>query len=64
MLDFGGFTDFKMPFMSALKLSASVCGSMEQVCSGATIYSSIGICFGAITLCSPLARTFVSASFG
>ena len=48
MLDLGGFADFKVPFMSARKLSASVCGSMEQTCSVATIYCSIGICFGAI----------------
>ena len=45
MLDLGGFVDFKIPFMSARKLSASVCGSMEQACSVATIYCSVGICF-------------------
>ena len=48
MLDLGGFADFKVPFMSAHTLSASVCGSVKQACSVATIYCSIGICFGAI----------------
>ena len=48
MLDLGGFADFKVPFMSAHKLSTSVCGSVKQACSVATIYCSIGICFGAI----------------
>ena len=47
MLDLGGFADFKITFMSGRKLSASVCGNMEQACSVATTYSSIGICFGA-----------------
>ena len=44
MLDLGGFADFKVPFTSARKLSASVCGSIEQVFSVVTIYCSIGIC--------------------
>ena len=48
MLDLGGFADFKVPFASARKLSASVYGSMEQACSVVTIYCSNGICFGAI----------------
>ena len=46
---FGSFADFKIPFMSGRKLSASVCGSMGQASSVATIYYSIGICFGAIS---------------
>ena len=48
MLDLEGFADFKVPFISARKLSTSVCGSVEQDCSVASIYCSIGICFGAI----------------
>ena len=50
MLDLGYFALFKIPFMSARELSASVCGSMEQACSVATIYSSIGIYLGSIVL--------------
>ena len=42
-LDLGGFADFKVPFISAGKFSASVCGSVEQDCSVASIYCSIGI---------------------
>ena len=38
MLDLGGFADFKVPFMSARKLSAYVCGSLEQAYSVATIH--------------------------
>ena len=48
MFDLGGFADFKVPFMFACKLSASVGGSLEQAYSVATIYCSIGICFGDI----------------
>ena len=48
MLAMEGSVDFKIPFISVCKLSAFVCGSIEQACSVATIYSSIGICFGAI----------------
>ena len=63
MLDLEGFADFKVPFISARKLSTSVCGSMEQGCSVASIYCSIGIFFGVISKFSPFARTFVSAFF-
>ena len=41
MLDLGGFADFKVPFMSAHTLSASVCGSVKQACSVATIYIAL-----------------------
>ena len=57
MLDLEGFADFKVPFISARKFSASVCGSVEQDClwqRGARLFS--GFC-----LWQHGARLFVAA---